>query len=162
MEFKHKNRRRTLAVPQWRSVSQRYHRSGSAAFRHSTGEVRQLHRRRHPMRRQPIQRQPNTTGIPDGLKTGMENLSGISLDHVKVRYNSPEPASIQAHAYARGSEIHLASGGERHLPHELGHIVQQAEGRVTPTTTVNGMAVNDSPALEREATRMGQLALRGG
>ena len=107
----------------------------------------------------PIQRAENSTGLPDNLKTGMENLSGFSLDHVKVHYNSEKPATVQAHAYAQGSEIHLASGQEKHLPHELGHVVQQMEGRVQPTTSVGGVAVNDSASLENEATAMGNKAL---
>ncbi|OLQ75713.1 hypothetical protein BIT28_23390 [Photobacterium proteolyticum] len=28
----------------------------------------------------PVQRQPNRTGLPDSLKSGMESLSGMSLD----------------------------------------------------------------------------------
>ena len=89
----------------------------------------------------------------------MEQVSGMSLDHVKVHYNSSKPASVQAHAYAQGNQVHLASGQEKHLPHELGHVVQQAQGRVKPTTQVNGMKVNDSPALEKEADVMGAKAL---
>ncbi len=104
---------------------------------------------------------PNNTGIPDKLKSGMENLSGQSLDHVKVHYNSPKPATVQAHAYAQGSNIHLASGQSKHLPHELGHVVQQMQGRVKATTTVNGMAVNDSSSLEKEADVMGAKAMKG-
>lgn len=105
---------------------------------------------------------PNNTGLPDNLKSGMENLSGMSLDHVKVHYNSSKPAAVQAHAYAQGSDIHLSSGQEKHLPHELGHVVQQMQGRVTANTSVNGMAVNDNPGLETDATVMGDKALRGG
>ncbi|HDC2660336.1 TPA: DUF4157 domain-containing protein [Salmonella enterica] len=108
-----------------------------------------------------VQRQPNKTGLPDNLKSGMENLSGMSLDNVRVHYNSAKPAAVQAHAYAQGNDIHLASGQEKYLPHELGHVVQQAQGRVTATTTVAGMAVNDSPALEHEADVLGASALRG-
>ncbi|MEI7087076.1 DUF4157 domain-containing protein [Pectobacterium versatile] len=108
-----------------------------------------------------VQRQANKTGLPDNLKSGMENLSGMSLDHVRVHYNSAKPAAVQAHAYAQGSNIHLGSGQEKHLPHELGHVVQQAQGRVAPTTSVGGMAVNDSPALEHEADVLGAKALRG-
>jgi len=107
-----------------------------------------------------VQKQENKTGLPDNLKSGMENLSGQSLDHVKVHYNSPKPAAVQAHAYAQGSDIHLASGQEKHLPHELGHVVQQAQGRVKPTTSVGGMQVNDNPGLENEATMMGQKAMQ--
>ncbi|MFT6140309.1 MAG: hypothetical protein ACJAXN_001522 [Psychromonas sp.] len=110
--------------------------------------------------RAPLQR--NNTGLPDNLKSGMESLSGISLDHVNVHYNSAKPAAVQAHAYAQGSDIHLASGQEKHLPHELGHVVQQAQGRVKPTTSVGGLAVNDNVGLESEATAMGARALRDG
>jgi hypothetical protein len=106
----------------------------------------------------PVQR--NNTGLPDNLKSGMENLSGMSLDHVKVHYNSAKPAAVQAHAYAQGSDIHLGSGQEKHLPHELGHVVQQAQGRVKPTTSIGGMAVNDNAGLESEADVMGAKALR--
>jgi hypothetical protein len=107
-----------------------------------------------------VQKQENKTDLPDNLKSGMENLSGQSLDHVKVHYNSPKPATVQAHAYVQGSDIHLASGQEKHLPHELGHVVQQAQGRVKPTTSVTGMQVNDNSALENEATSMGQKAMQ--
>ncbi len=111
---------------------------------------------------QTLQKQaaPNNTGLPDNLKSGMENLSGMSLDHVNVHYNSSQPAAVQAHAFAQGSNIHLSSGQEKHLPHELGHVVQQMQGRVTANTNVNGMAVNDNPSLETEATVMGEKALR--
>jgi hypothetical protein len=106
--------------------------------------------------------QRNNTGLPDNLKSGMENISGINLDQVRVHYNSPKPAAVQAHAYAQGNNIHLSAGQEKHLPHELGHVVQQAQGRVKQTTSVEGVAVNDSVSLENEATKMGEQALRKG
>ena len=71
-------------------------------------------------------------GLPDNLKTGMENLSGYSMDDVKVHYNSDKPAS-QARAYAQGTDIHLGSDQEKHLPHTAWHVVQQKQGRVKPT-----------------------------
>jgi hypothetical protein len=108
----------------------------------------------------PIQKKKNNTGLPDNLKSGMENISGHSLDDVKVHYNSPKPAQLNAHAYAQGSNIHLASGQEKHLPHEAWHVVQQKQGRVKPTTSVNGMAVNDNIGLEKEADVMGAKALK--
>ncbi len=107
-----------------------------------------------------VQRQPNQTGLPDTLKTGMEDLSGISLDHVRVHRNSDKPVKVQAYAYAQGNEIYLASGQEHHLPHELGHVVQQMQGRVQTNTSVGGMAVNDNAGLESEATAMGAMALQ--
>ncbi|MCL1123355.1 eCIS core domain-containing protein [Shewanella surugensis] len=102
----------------------------------------------------------NNTGLPDNLKSGMESLSGINLNHVKVHYNSAKPAAVQAHAYAQGHEIHLGAGQEKHLPHELGHVVQQAQGRVNLTSTVGGMAINDNAGLEKEADVLGAKALQ--
>ena len=40
---------------------------------------------------QPLQRKENTTGLPDDLKSGIENLSGYSMDDVKVHRNSDKP-----------------------------------------------------------------------
>ena len=34
--------------------------------------------------------------LPDGLRTGVENLSGMSMQDVRVHYNSPKPADITA------------------------------------------------------------------
>ncbi|HET6253436.1 MAG TPA: DUF4157 domain-containing protein [Puia sp.] len=103
----------------------------------------------------------NRTGLPDNLKSGVENLSGLSLDDVKVHYNSAKPAELNAHAFAMGTDIHVAPGQERHLPHEAWHVVQQKEDRVQPTTQMNGVNVNDDARLEREATAMGDKAVGG-
>lgn len=101
----------------------------------------------------------NNTGLPDQLKNGVEQLSGHSMDDVKVHYNSNKPAQLQAHAYAKGSSIHIAPGQERHLPHEAWHVVQQKQGRVKPTRKVNGSVnVNDDKGLENEADVMGSKA----
>ncbi len=40
------------------------------------------------------------------------------MDQVKVRFNSPQPAQLNALAYAQGSDIHVAPGQEQHLLHE--------------------------------------------
>ncbi len=98
------------------------------------------------------------TGLPDRLKAGVEHLSGTSLDDVRVRYNSPEPARLNALAYAQGTQIHVAPGQTRHLPHEAWHIAQQKQGRVRPTTRHAGVPVNDDARLEREADAMGRRA----
>lgn len=100
----------------------------------------------------------NRTGLPDGLKHGVEELSGLSLDDVRVHYDSSAPARVGALAYAQGTEIHVAPGQERHLPHEAWHIVQQKQGRVRPTLDLGGVAVNDDTELEHEAEAMGQRA----
>jgi hypothetical protein len=108
-----------------------------------------------------LQRKENKTGLPDDLKSGIENLSGYSLDDVKVHYNSDQPSQLQAHAFAQGTDIHLASGQEKHLPHEAWHVVQQKQGRVKPTLQMKaGVKVNDDEVLESEADVMGGKALQ--
>jgi Domain of unknown function (DUF4157)/Fic/DOC family len=102
----------------------------------------------------------NNTGLPDPLKSGVEGLSGLSLDQVAVHYNSPRPAKLGALAFTQGREIHLAPGQERHLAHEAWHVVQQAEGRVRPTMQMKSVAINDDAALEREADSMGARAIQ--
>ena len=104
--------------------------------------------------------QTNATGLPADLKSGIETLSGVSMDGVQVHYNSPRPAQLDALAYAQGRSIHLAPRQERHLPHEAWHLVQQSEGRVKPTTKFGGVAINDDPSLERQADVMGARAAR--
>ena len=102
----------------------------------------------------------NNTGLPDQLKSGIENISGISLNDVRVHPNSSQPSELSAHAFAQGADIHLAPGQEKHLPHEAWHVVQQKQGRVQPTKQMgDGVNVNDNQGLEREATQMGQRAL---
>lgn len=113
-------------------------------------------------RSQPSSPAQNSTGLPDRLKAGVESLSGLSLDDVKVHYNSPEPARMQALAYTRGADIHVAPGQEAHLPHEAWHVVQQKQGRVRPTLQAKGSSINDDRGLEREADLMGVRALRAG
>ena len=102
---------------------------------------------------------PNNTGMPDNLKAGIESLSGFSMDDVRVHYNSSKPATVQALAYTQGTDIHVAPGQEKHLPHEAWHVAQQMAGRVSPTTNINGMPVNDNAALEHEADVMGEKAV---
>lgn len=109
----------------------------------------------------PVQRQEkaNNTGLPNQLKSGIESLSGMSMDNVKVHYNSDKPAQLNAHAYAQGTDIHVAPGQEQHLPHEAWHVVQQAQGRVKPTMQMKAsVPVNDDPGLEHEADVMGAKA----
>ena len=69
-----------------------------------------------------------------------------------------EPARLDALAYTQGTEIHVAPGQERHLPHEAWHVVQQAQGRVQPTMQLQDVPVNDDQGLEEEADVMGAKA----
>lgn len=111
-----------------------------------------------------LQRAPaadNSNGLPQQLRVGIEALSGMDMSDVVVHRNSARPAQLNSLAYAQGREIHLGSGQERHLPHEAWHVVQQAQGRVRPTTQLrDGVQVNDDLSLEHEADVMGARAVR--
>ena len=126
------------------------------------GEVTQLKERGNSGEDPPPTPNSNTnnSGLPIQLKEGMEQLSGQSLDDVKVHRNSNKPEQLGAHAYAQGSDIHLGSGQEKHLPHEAWHVVQQKQGRVKPTTQLKSKNINDDSALEKEADIMGAKAIQ--
>lgn len=115
-------------------------------------QVRQL----QVMQKMAAQRAPkrNETGLPDNLKSGIEALSGISMDNVRVHYNSSKPAQLNALAYAQGTDIHVGPGQEKHLPHEAWHVVQQKQGRVRATGKIKGIPYNNENRLEREAEIM--------
>jgi hypothetical protein len=107
-----------------------------------------------------LQAEENKTGMPDNLKSGVESLSGFSMNDVRVHYNSDKPKQLQALAYAQGTDIHIGPGQERHLPHEAWHVVQQQQGRVKPTMQMKGAGINDDKGLENEADQMGAKALQ--
>jgi hypothetical protein len=68
------------------------------------------------------------SGLPEHLKVGVERLSGLSMDDVRVYNNSLRPVAFGAHAYSTRDEIYLAPGQEKLLAHELCHVVQQRGG----------------------------------
>ena len=119
---------------------------------------------------QPAQRAEaaNQTGIPDSVKQRMEDSFGTDFSSVRVHPESSKAPEVGALAYTQGTDIHFAPGqfkpdtsaGQQLLGHELAHVVQQAEGRVQPTTEIAGMPVNDNEGLEREADVLGAKAAR--
>ena len=105
-------------------------------------------------------RKVNKTGIPDRLKASMEALSGLSLDAVRVHYNSDKPALMNAYAYAEGTNVYIAPGQEKHLSHELWHVVQQLRKEVRPTIQLKGKKQgSDSNKLEHHANIKGKEAM---
>lgn len=116
----------------------------------------------------PVQRAENQTGIPDDVKQRMEDSFGTDFSSVRVHPESAKAPEVGALAYTQGADIHFAPGqfkpdtsaGQQLLGHELTHVVQQAEGRVQPTTEIGGMAVNDDTSLEHEADVLGAKAAR--
>jgi hypothetical protein len=106
---------------------------------------------------------PSTDSLPDGLRTGIEALSGMDMSAIRVHRNSSRPKQLAAHAYAQGTDIHLGPGQDKHLPHEAWHVVQQMQGRVRPTLQMpGGPALNTDRSLESEADAMGSKAVRQG
>ena len=91
----------------------------------------------------------NQTGIPDHVIQGMESSFGTDFSSVRVHPDSSK---------APDTYKPDTSAGQQLLGHELTHVIQQAEGRVQPTTEVGGMAVNDDLSLEHEADVMGAKA----
>lgn len=104
---------------------------------------------------------PNLTGIPTQMKLDFEQRSGLSFDDVRVHYNSDKPAQLQALAYTQGTQVYVGPGQERHLPHELGHVIQQKSGIVHPTYYIRGMPINDQPQLEYNANQFSIQRMAG-
>ncbi len=142
--------RSSLQTAQLHNLGQLANRATSTTQREQMTSAQSIATERAP--------EANHTGLPRQLKSGIEALSGMPMDHVRVNYNSSQPAQLNAHAYAQGSEIHVAPGQEQHLPHEAWHVVQQAQGRVSPTLQRKGQMINDDAALETEADVMGAKA----
>jgi hypothetical protein len=93
--------------------------------------------------------------LPRAIRGRAEALSGVGLADVRVHYDSPRPSNLGALAFTRGSDIFLGAGQDRHLAHEAWHVVQQRQGRVAQTASVDGHALNDQGSLEHEADTMG-------
>jgi len=114
----------------------------------------------------PVQKKENQTGLPDHVKDRMESSFNTDFSDVRVHAESEKAPDVGALAYTQGSDIHFAPGqfspesgsGRQLLGHELAHVVQQRQGRVQPTTEVNGMPVNDNASLEQEADIQGRKA----
>lgn len=102
---------------------------------------------------------PNFTGIPDQMKTNFENYSGFSFDDVHIHYNSDKPAQLQSLAYTQGNHVYIAPGQEKHLAHELGHVVQQKQGKVNATANMSGIAMNDNASLEQASDQIANNSL---
>ncbi|GLR18372.1 eCIS core domain-containing protein [Portibacter lacus] len=99
----------------------------------------------------------------------MESSFGQDFSNVNFIQNSQSALSIGARAFARGEEIHFAPGefnpstsrGRQLIGHELTHVIQQRQGRVSPTRQLKGFQLNDNSTLEQEADDLGEKASRG-
>lgn len=103
--------------------------------------------------------------LPNEVRGSMEAAFGAKFSEVRIHVG-PDAASIGAWAFTRGADIHFAAGrynpytpdGRFLLAHELSHVLQQREGRVT-NPLGQGIAVVQDHALEAEANRMARQAV---
>ncbi|WP_051312902.1 eCIS core domain-containing protein [Sporocytophaga myxococcoides] len=107
--------------------------------------------------------------MPLPVQRKMESSFGEDFSDVNIHTNSSQSIDLNAHAFAKGSDIHFAPGmfnpesqkGQELLGHELTHVLQQREGRVQPTVQKKGVNINDDEGLEKEADEMGEKAAKG-
>lgn len=99
-----------------------------------------------------IKKTSNQTNIPISIKSELEESSGVSLDNVRVKYNSSLPKSVGALATTKGTNIDIAPNQEKHLKHELGHAIDYlAGGNQQQTMKYSGEAIDSSQASEKRA-----------
>ncbi|MEM9487992.1 MAG: DUF4157 domain-containing protein, partial [Myxococcota bacterium] len=106
--------------------------------------------------------------MPGPVQAKMERAFDADFSAVRV-YEGGRAQSLGALAYTQGTDIHFAPGqyqphstsGQQLLGHELTHVVQQQQGRVSATAQAKGVAINQDESLEREADIMGERAARG-
>jgi hypothetical protein len=107
--------------------------------------------------------------LPSTVQAQMANSLGTDFSGVKIVPESPAAVQIRANAFTQGETVHFAPGkyapgtdsGRELIGHELAHVVQQRQGRVSPNVQRQGLAINTDRGLEAEADRMGQAAARG-
>lgn len=103
----------------------------------------------------------SATGLPADMKAAVEQETGLSLNEIRVVYNSSKPEKLGAHAYAEYPYIYIAPGQEQYLGEELWHLVQQMKGETQVTEEVGGKKVDGDSGREKEARTMGDK-MRGG
>ena len=114
----------------------------------------------------PVQTKRNND-LPEELQAKMETSFGSDFSNVKIHKNSKQAAKLNALAFTQGEQIHFAPGqfnphsksGQELIGHEMAHVTQQRQGRVSSTGTVNGMPMNRDKGLESEADTMGNDVL---
>lgn len=61
------------------------------------------------------------------------------------------------------NDIYIGPGQEKHLEHELGHVIRQRSGRVNPIAGVgDGLQLNTGEALQQESDLIGWTPLPEG
>jgi Domain of unknown function (DUF4157) len=106
--------------------------------------------------------------LPGDVQAKMGSAFGADFSAVRI-HEGAHVSELGAAAYTQGAEVHFAPGqyqpgsqsGQELIGHELAHVVQQSQGRVSATTQAKGVDINDDSALEQEADAWGARAARG-
>jgi hypothetical protein len=101
--------------------------------------------------------------LPQPVQAKMEQAFAADFSGVRVHVDGQADA-LGAHAFAHGNDLHFAAGtydpgspaGQALIGHELAHVVQQRDGRVSGGGA--GTTVVQDPALEAEADALGAAA----
>nr|WP_294938163.1 hypothetical protein [uncultured Flavobacterium sp.] len=94
-----------------------------------------------------MSKKKNKTGVSDDLKSGIEALSSISPEDVKVHYSSSKPAQLNADGMMKSDAAW--------------HVVQPQKGRVKiAKSTESKTKINDAIDLEKEADRLGSDSIK--
>lgn len=113
---------------------------------------------------------PNQTGLPTDVLGKMEGFFQQDFSAVRVHADSSRADHLGARAFAQGNQVHFgpgefqprSAGGKQVIGHELAHVVQQGQGKVGGGSGTGGTRVNQDPALESEADRLGARAAGAG
>jgi len=106
--------------------------------------------------------------LPADVRAKMEAAFGADFSAVRVHEGQASQA-LGAQAYAQGTDLHFAPGqyqpdsqrGQELIGHELAHVVQQSQGRVSAAAQAKGAGINADAGLEAEADDLGARAARG-
>ncbi|MEM6270347.1 MAG: DUF4157 domain-containing protein, partial [Bacteroidota bacterium] len=106
--------------------------------------------------------------LPDPVRTRLEAVLNMSFNNVQIKANSDLPGNAGAVAAVAGNTMHFAPGhfdpnsakGQRLIYHEAAHLRQQIDNGVPSMDgMINGIPVNLSPDLERQADYIAKGAL---
>ncbi len=111
----------------------------------------------------------NRTILPENIQLKMETAFNADFSNLSIHKNSIQAKSFGAQAFTSGNEVHFAPGyfnphsnsGQELIGHELAHVVQQKEGRVSSTNEIEGQKFNTANSLENEADHLGKKAASG-
>jgi Domain of unknown function (DUF4157) len=109
----------------------------------------------------------NGQRLPENVSAKMGNSLGANFSDVRV-HTDGQAEQLGALAFAVGSDLHFAQGkydpasqhGQELIGHELTHVIQQRNGRVSAPVQAGGgnATVVQDPLLEAEADALGAQA----